>query len=266
MSSHYVSYANRIESATLTASSAASGYPVSNLALYNRGLRWRSTAATDSWVVVDLGSAIAFDRFNLIGANFTSFVLQQHTSDSWGAPAWASGTLSTVYDFERRLRRRWYESAANFTRQFTRVFIPTQTPTDGASYFEVESLWAGTFAALPRSPRPDYRASVVDPTVRHEADLGKWAVEYETGDSFVVHRWNRFAEKDPMNPGQGDELGAWLDVDRQIVAAGRRFCHIIEIWGDGAVYVERPITKPEWQDVGLVQARDAWDLEEVVAD
>src|SRR5262245_20451489 len=140
-----VSFLNRAKAATLTASTEASGYDVENLTEPELiGLPWRSTVTTDSWVVVDLGAAITVDRISLVGCNFTSVKIQQHTSDSWGAPAYDSGTLTIGRDADRRLYRISH-SSASLTRRYTRIFIPTQATTDGAAYFELAGVHLGSF-------------------------------------------------------------------------------------------------------------------------
>src|SRR5262245_19502259 len=117
-----ISTLNRVAAATLTASSESSGHPVAHLKEPEHlGLRWRSAATTESLVVVNVGSAIPFDRISLWGSSFTSVKIQQHTSDSWGAPAYDSGTLTIGLDPDRDLYRLSFYSPANFTRQFTRI-------------------------------------------------------------------------------------------------------------------------------------------------
>jgi hypothetical protein len=266
---------NRVRAATLTASTGASGFPVEHLAEPEHlGLRWRSTATTESWIVVDLGSAIPVDRVSLIGANFASVVLQQHTSDTWGAPAYTSGTLTIGLDPDRDLYRLSMLSPANFTRRFTRVLIPAQTPVDGAAYFELGGLHLGSFTPLPRGCSPGYGRGRIRPRMEQTAALGGWRVTYATGDPSAIHRWRRQAEKNPLSPGVGDEWQDWLTIDRLIERApqGGLFCAVVGNWNQGAtaaltssVYMMRQGNETDWADEQLVAERDAWDLVEATA-
>src|SRR5262245_9244023 len=101
-----LSFLNRAKAATLTPSSAASGYPVANLQDPERpGLPWRSTVTTDTTIVIDHGAPVNVGRIVLLGANFASFKLQEHTADSWGSPTYDSGTQTIALDPDQRLYR-----------------------------------------------------------------------------------------------------------------------------------------------------------------
>jgi hypothetical protein len=267
-----VSFTNFVKTAVLTVSSEASGYPKTNLQEPEHlGLPWRSTVTTQSWIVLDLGSAIPFDRLSLWGSvsgtgSPLSVQIQQNTTDSWGAPAYSSAVLPVTRDPDKRLYRLTVASGGNFTRRYTRVLIPAQAPVGGAAYFEVAGIHLGNFVVLPRGCSPGYRRARVTPRVSHTAALGKWMVSYETGDAFARQHWNRQAEKNPITPGIGDEWEAWLDIDRQLDAIpSGLFCMVVGNWGPSAVYMMRQENETDWQDEGLVITRDTWDLVEGVA-
>jgi hypothetical protein len=264
-SQSYISFSNLAKTATITVSSEASGYPKANLQEPELlGLPWRATVATDSWIVIDLGSAIPFDRLSLIGANVTSVKIQQHTSDSWGAPAYDSGTLTIGRDPDQRLYRLTVASGGNFTRRFTRIVIPTQTPVSGST-FELAGIHLGNFTTIPHGIAvfPGYRAARARPFVSHRAQLGGWSVAYPSGDTFSTPRYSRFAAKSTTTPGIGDEYASWLAIDRQIDAAPKGiFCLALPWLGPGAVGMFRQVNDHDWQDDGATVMRDAWDLDE----
>ena len=94
-------YNNLLEIATLTASSAAAGYPASNLKNPFRSKTWKTAGATagTAQLVVDHGSAKAVNAIALTGYDWASapgtLKVEFNSSDSWGAPA-ASETLTWV--------------------------------------------------------------------------------------------------------------------------------------------------------------------------
>jgi hypothetical protein len=262
-----VSTLNRIRAATLTASSSASGFSVDQLKEPEHvGITWRSIGTGDAWVVINLGSAIPLPIIGAMRCNFRNFTIAQHTSDTWGAPAFGPVALTTELDFEGIAYRRWYESAS-LTRQFTRIFIPSQVPVDGANYFEIAGLWAGPFTNLPIGNQPGYESEIVDPRDVRQADLGGWTKVIRTGETHVIHRWRRQAGKTPTAPGVSDEYRAWADLDRAIRVASFAglFCYVIRIWGPGAIYCVRQLPNTTWLDGGLVVANDTWELTEAVA-
>ena len=203
--------------------------------------------------------------------NFTSFTVQNHTAAS-GTPGLRSPDANRRDRSGKYVRyRHWFASPTNFTRRYTWITIPSQTPVPlpgGAtpSYFGHAGIWMGGVLPIPRSLRPGYTRSRVAPTIRLEADLGRWAVVYTTGDGITQQRWERFAEKSPLDGGYTGDLFTWLAYDKVIgEAPGRRFLFIMELWGSSAVWIMRQTWDTAWQDDGLVVARDTWELAEAVA-
>jgi hypothetical protein len=264
----HISFTNLMKTAVITVFSEASGYPKANLQEPEQlGLPWRSTDTTASWIVIDLGSAVPFDRINLIGANFTSVTIQQNTTDTWGAPPYTQA-FTIGRDFDQRLYRLTVASGGNFTRRFTRILIPSQTPVGGATYFELLGIYLGTFTTVPAgiALSPSYRAGRVTPRVSHAAALGGWRVAYESGDPFATPHLSRVAAKSATTPGIGDEYASWLAIDRQIDALPTGvFCAVFAWLGPGAVGMYRQENDSDWQDEGAAQMRDAWDLVEASA-
>lgn len=175
---------------TLTASSAQSTLPATNVINEHRKRVWRTgTSTAAETLVIDLGSAKAVTSIILLDhtltASDTLIKIQGHTSDSWGAPdvnetlTWASGTISKT--FTSATKRYWRliftKSAAGETRDIGRIFLGTyyDTPEDpddkgyedeledpsrtskslgGQTYTEVlEKFWAPavTWSSLPNS-------------------------------------------------------------------------------------------------------------------
>ena len=210
---------------------------------------------------------MALDRISLIGANFTSIILQQNTMDTtlgWSAPPY-SQAFTLTRDYDQRLYRLSIPSNGNFTRRYTRIFIGTQATTDGGSAFELAGIHLGTFTAIPAgiAVNPGYRAGRARPFVRHEASLGNWRVAYPSGDTFATPSFGRFALKSRTTPGVGDDYATWLAIDRQIDAAPKGiFCLVLAWLGPGAVLMVRQENDHDWQDDGASVMRDSWDLVE----
>lgn len=90
---------------TITASSAATGYPASNLGASEPWKIWRSTVTTgDQWVKFDLGTsralAACFLRNVLIHTG-GSVRFQANATDSWGSP-----TINTAFTIPSTARTR----------------------------------------------------------------------------------------------------------------------------------------------------------------
>jgi hypothetical protein len=268
--SHFISTVNLLKSAaSITASSQATGYEASHLAepefFYEA---WRSTATTLQTIVVDHGAAKTMHRVVLFDTNFTLFTLEQHTSNVWTSPTFTSGPQAIGRDFYHRQYRRWYERGPNtpLTLRWTRIVIPAgQTTTDGAAYYRLGGLYFGAITGVPVAPRSGYAGGPDDPRLTLDADSG-WVTQIEIGDPVVHQTWTRFASKNPLAPGLNDEWGEWLDIDRAIADAGGLFCHFVDLWGPGAVWMMRQENPNKWQDKESgFAAEDGWDLYECVA-
>lgn len=102
MSSHLFLYNNLLDVATLTASSAATGFPANNLKNPFRSKYWKTAGATagTAQLVIDHGTAKAVNAIALTGypdwaAAPGTLVMQFNDTDSWGSPS-ASETLTWV--------------------------------------------------------------------------------------------------------------------------------------------------------------------------
>lgn len=110
-------------SATITAASAASTMPASNLNLAQPTDVWRSTSLTSQYIVADLGSAKAVDTIALMFTNLTSAA----TMRIRGATSQANLTASPGYD-SSTINPAWAGATQNVDRPPTGP-LPTGAPT-----------------------------------------------------------------------------------------------------------------------------------------
>lgn len=142
-------YNNYVESSTIVASSEDASYPASNIQVTATTKEWRTESAiTSANVVFDLGSAQSVDYLFLVGnaldsgLNFTSITLQANSSDSWGAPAYDSGAITS---FPENLL---YLTTGGETYRYWRLVIED---TSGASFTGFSNLFLGSAITLPNN-------------------------------------------------------------------------------------------------------------------
>lgn len=139
-------YNNHVDSATLTASTADGSYPATNIQLEPTTKEWRTTAATAQNLVLDLGSAKAVDHIFLVGnalesLNFTSITIEANTSDSWGAPAYSSGAITSFPE-----NKLIVNTGSTQTYQYWRIVI--EDSTGGATFTGFSNLFLGQSLTL----------------------------------------------------------------------------------------------------------------------
>jgi hypothetical protein len=109
-------------------------YDATNLYNYGSITRcFKSTSTSAQSIVLDTGGTNTIIGVMLDYVNFTSGVLiQGNASDSWGTPTYDStNTVSLDY---RVNRYKIYKDSTNWSCRFIRVYIPSQTVTDGTNF------------------------------------------------------------------------------------------------------------------------------------
>ena len=145
------SVTNLADAATITASTSDAAYPASNLGTPEEPDNpAKTTVSTDSWWLIDHGSAKAVVAWGLLYSNFTSVKIQANATDSWGAPSYDSGTI-TLATNPGQGRLCLFHRPATQTYRYNRIWVPTQTPTDAAAGFRLGGVWA--CSALTSAPR-----------------------------------------------------------------------------------------------------------------
>lgn len=126
----------------LSATTEAGSFPKENCMDRTSPQRaWRSTTiAADQRMVIDMGSAQTDVTCYLDWVNFGSFKYQESADGSSG---WSD--IGTTRAVEKDPMHGVYRRVDNITmssKQYLGIFIPAQTPPDGADYFRI-----GTFCA-----------------------------------------------------------------------------------------------------------------------
>ena len=143
----YLGYNSKHIDATVTANSADSFYPVSNLQDNQSIKEYRTASGTDvAYVVIDLGSAQSIDAIFVAGNMVertlaaTSLTLEAHTSDSWGSPSFTT----TFTDIQNGLA---YDKFASQSYRYWRLTLDNT----GASYAGCGAIFLGTVISQPIS-------------------------------------------------------------------------------------------------------------------
>lgn len=189
-------------------------YPSSNLKLWTRReVPWKTTVATDSWVVLNFGSAKVINSVVAIDVNYATAKIQGNATDSWGAPSFDSGNITLGLEgWTNRYRLiKDPNDFAAFNYQYLRWFIPTQTPTDGASVFRTGMLIVTTQAVnYPIDPN----SMEVTPR-KEDSQIELWSGAIETinhGERFCDFRYSIIDERITANHDSFNDL--LVDTDR----------------------------------------------------
>lgn len=134
---------NLIEYTIENVSSEDANWPAANLLIFDKRVRfWKTTAAIDSNVVIDLGSAMALKAVGVIDVNYTTCVIEGNATDSWGSPSFESGDITIVKEKLTGLYRLHFNSTdlTGFNYRYLRLVIPTQSRTDSEAVFRTGVL------------------------------------------------------------------------------------------------------------------------------
>jgi len=166
-----------------------SNWPASNIKLPEKQFRvWKTTAATDSWVILDFGAAKVINAVVLVNINFITYKIQGNATNSFVSPSFDSGNITVSKD---PFRERYYsiknpQSFASFNYRYMRIFIPTQTPVDGASVFSVGGIVVSDQSAvLLRNPNFGFQIAV-----KRASDV----IGMLSGANEIVNRGERYLE------------------------------------------------------------------------
>lgn len=146
---------------TPTPSSEISPYLATNLKLYDCPKQhWRTNSVvTNTTIVFNYGSAKSIVGIVLVDVNFAACYIQANATDSWGSPSYrlpaVSGNLTVTKDSLYTQRYNIFIPTV-FNLQYSRLYIPTQTPVDGAAYFRIGTVvHLNTILELSQNPNYD---------------------------------------------------------------------------------------------------------------
>lgn len=158
------------DATTRTASSAASGFPLSNIKHRWHTRVWRATGDAAEWVLMDLGSPMDIKAFILKEHNFTDAAtvkIQGNAADAWGAPS-VDVTISITDD---KLVKIW-ETAQTY--RWWRVSM-----ADGANpdtYVKIGRIFLGNFFEPTVNFTRRFLMQLKDPSVKTRSTGGQISV------------------------------------------------------------------------------------------
>jgi hypothetical protein len=214
---------NHVETAAvISATSAATGYPVANVATpANPFTPYKSAAAGAGQIItVDHGSAKPVEVVALIRTNFLTATFQADDAATFNSAAGAPQYTAALTCAEALNGRYhgWHRPAATVTRRYNRIVIANQTPVAtvphaaGAPFYLVGGLWLGPLATVPRDilMDPDLeRQEPVDDVALPSGGRSRSLMGYP----FLTLTARRLAE-DQTDSKLDAQLRAWLALDR----------------------------------------------------
>lgn len=259
------SFANLLapSSATVVGSSQQSlSFAAANVKAPQRPfLPWRTSGVGDQDVVVDFGSAKTVDVILLARTNFTTARIQGNASDSWGAPAF--NQLVTITQNPMNLRYQYGAVLTAFSYRYLRILIPSQTPTDGASYYLLGGLWAGGQTRPPDTFLYQIKYDTGEPQIDLQPEHKGWRQRLILGEPYAKMTVRRKARVNFTQPFIDDQLRRWVLVDGQM-----RQADFFGFWPDrgdtSQAYVMRRITELGWDHNRQNLAEADLTLEEAI--
>lgn len=169
------------DATTITASTANSRFPASNLSHPFRSKRWRSTSVTSQWVKFDLATTEAIDSVVLLwpledGIRLSGSAvikIQANATDVWTSPA-VDQTLTI--DNTYTLASHFF--ASDQTYRYWRVTLTD--PGNPNGYVELGVVWLGKGLDIP-SAQNGFKFGLSDTSKQSDTDFGhRYIDEYPT--------------------------------------------------------------------------------------
>ena len=194
----------------VAATSAATGYPASNLLTPSVGKPWRSTSTSGQNIDIDLGTARTAPVIGIQGANAASCTL------SYGSTGYTDTSAGTqTLSLDRHGRRKASLALAGSVR-YIRLVFGAAAPDDGAAYFQLGALHIfGSTLTLAEAPLIGSDTAGNFPQTR---------IDLPNGNAFAIDRgsaWQRITLRfRPLRTVDMEEVQrkaraatCWLDLD-----------------------------------------------------
>lgn len=165
---------------TASATSAATGYPATNVLNPRIGKPWRSTATTQQQVEIDLGADKTVAALWMQSCNAATATIEKKTA---GGSYTSVGTMTI--QAEPTGRRKGLIAAAG-TFRYLRITIANGTPVDGAAYWEIGAVHVfAASATLARAPEWGVQVATAFPQVSAEIVNGR-TITATAGSAFAI--------------------------------------------------------------------------------
>jgi len=262
----YISIQNYVAASAsiITGSSEAANSPATNISKPARPfLPWRTAAGGDQSVVINFAAAKQIDAVWLVNVNFAQVRIQGNASDAWGAPAF--NQLYTVGLSPWNFRYQLGVRLTGFNYQYMRVFIPSQTPTDGTAAYLLGGVWAGPIEGLPQNVRFDVNLATVQPGQDVVPSHQGWRQRLVLGDPLCRIAAMRTVRITEMMPGYQDDLNTWQSIARRI-RLNDTLAILLGAADNSQAFVVRPVNEAYWQWTRrrIGRAESPWELEEAI--
>ena len=123
----------------LSVTSIASGLSSIYLIDEQQTTYWRSQDTSNQYIDIDLGVALSANSLvYLFGANFSTATVYGSTTNDFAATPY-SQALNIYTNTRTNIRLGWWRMATN-TYRYLRLLIPSQTPDNSATYFELAMI------------------------------------------------------------------------------------------------------------------------------
>lgn len=163
----------------LTASTAATAFPVTNLRKFHRGRVWRTTSSTAQSLVMDLKTAEEIDMFVILFEKDSDVAfhsgqtlkIQASATNVWTAPP---VDVALSLDNELGVLSKFWTTAQEY--RYWRLYM--DDPLSGYGYFEVPKVFLGKGTQLSQPPSIGFKAKEKDQSKIVDTDYG---VEYSDG-------------------------------------------------------------------------------------
>lgn len=199
----------------MAATSAATGYPASNVMNVSVGKPWRSTSVASNNLDIDLGTTRTAPVIGIQGPNAASCTL------SYGAAAYTTTSAGTQTLAQDRHGRRKHTLALAGSVRYIRLVFGAAAPDDALDYFEVGAIhvFASTLS-LPDEPLTGAELSARYPQTAIElANGADITLERGVPRQRIALRFRSLRTVDIEQAVRLARKGAcWLDLD---VAANR---------------------------------------------
>lgn len=149
----------------LTALTADSEFPVSNLRSFLRGKVWRTTSAANQTLVIDLKTTESIDTFLLVFDKESDITLtrssavriQANATDEWSSPA-VNVTLDNTLNETYGILSYFWSSAQSY--RYWRLLI--NAPEVATGYLEISKVFLGYSTQIARLPLIGFSTSEED--------------------------------------------------------------------------------------------------------
>jgi len=141
---------------TITATTSAANFPVSNLKNIQPTKVWKSATLIEHIIKYDFGGSVTYNGMFLNRINFAEFYVEKSTNDS----DWVEVEHVTNQAKDEIADENYSHRLIDITGtyRYLRVRIPTQTPIFNPTYFHIGNMLVGTVVTI-WNPKSGYRVS-----------------------------------------------------------------------------------------------------------